>query len=45
MAETLDRMIALQGAVNFRDLGGYETGDGRARRAGARSFGPTAWAS
>ncbi|HEX4433286.1 MAG TPA: tyrosine-protein phosphatase [Acidimicrobiales bacterium] len=28
MAETLDRMIALEGAVNFRDLGGYAAGDG-----------------
>lgn len=28
MAETLDRMITLEGAVNFRDLGGYEAGDG-----------------
>ena len=26
VAETLDRMIALEGAVNFRDLGGYEAG-------------------
>jgi protein-tyrosine phosphatase len=32
VAETLDRMIALEGAVNFRDLGGYETGDGRQTR-------------
>ncbi|HUC05126.1 MAG TPA: tyrosine-protein phosphatase [Acidimicrobiales bacterium] len=29
---TLERMIALQGAVNFRDLGGYETADGRHTR-------------
>ncbi len=28
-AETPDRHIALEGAVNFRDLGGYETADGR----------------
>jgi protein-tyrosine phosphatase len=28
VAETLDRMIALEGAVNFRDLGGYAAGDG-----------------
>jgi protein-tyrosine phosphatase len=32
VAETLDRMIALEGAVNFRDLGGYETRDGRRTR-------------
>ena len=32
MAETLDRMIALEGAVNFRDLGGYEAGDGMQTR-------------
>jgi protein tyrosine/serine phosphatase len=29
---TVDRLIALQGAVNFRDLGGYETIDGRRTR-------------
>ena len=28
MTETLDRRIALEGAVNFRDLGGYDAGDG-----------------
>jgi protein-tyrosine phosphatase len=28
VAETLDRMITLEGAVNFRDLGGYGAGDG-----------------
>jgi protein-tyrosine phosphatase len=32
VAETLDRMIALEGAVNFRDLGGYEAGDGKQTR-------------
>ncbi len=32
MAETLDRMIALEGAVNFRDLGGYAAGDGMRTR-------------
>jgi protein-tyrosine phosphatase len=32
MAETLDRMIALEGAVNFRDLGGYDAGDGMRTR-------------
>src|SRR6202020_2389516 len=32
VAETLDRMIALEGAVNFRDLGGYEAGDGMRTR-------------
>ena len=32
MAETLDRMIALEGAVNFRDLGGYEAADGMQTR-------------
>ena len=32
VAETLDRMIALEGAVNFRDLGGYEAGDGMQTR-------------
>ena len=30
MVDTLERMIALEGAVNFRDLGGYEAGDGSA---------------
>jgi protein-tyrosine phosphatase len=29
---TMDRLIALQGAVNFRDLGGYDTADGRRTR-------------
>ncbi|HVX22976.1 MAG TPA: tyrosine-protein phosphatase [Acidimicrobiales bacterium] len=29
---TVDRHIALEGAVNFRDLGGYETADGRRTR-------------
>ena len=28
MVETLDRHIALEGAVNFRDLGGYAAGGG-----------------
>jgi protein-tyrosine phosphatase len=28
VAETLDRMITLEGAVNFRDLGGYDAGGG-----------------
>ena len=28
MVETVERMIVLEGAVNFRDLGGYEAGDG-----------------
>ncbi len=28
MSETLERLIALEGAVNFRDLGGYAAGDG-----------------
>ena len=32
MAETIDRMITLEGAVNFRDLGGYEAGDGMQTR-------------
>ena len=32
MAETLDRMIALEGAVNFRDLGGYGAGEGTQTR-------------
>jgi len=27
--ETVDRRIALEGVTNFRDLGGYETSDGR----------------
>ena len=44
MVETLERMIALEGAVNFRDLGGYEAGGG-CGRAGARSSAPMAWAS
>jgi protein-tyrosine phosphatase len=29
---TLDRLIALEGAVNFRDLGGYSTSDGQRTR-------------
>jgi protein-tyrosine phosphatase len=29
---TLDRLIALEGAVNFRDLGGYDTLDGQRTR-------------
>jgi protein-tyrosine phosphatase len=29
---TLTRLIALEGAVNFRDLGGYATDDGRRTR-------------
>ena len=28
MAETIERLIALEGAVNFRDLGGYAAGGG-----------------
>ena len=32
MVETVERMIALEGAVNFRDLGGYEAGDGSQTR-------------
>ncbi len=32
MAETLDRRIALEGAVNFRDLGGYDAGSGQRTR-------------
>ncbi len=28
MTEAVERLIALQGAVNFRDLGGYEAGGG-----------------
>ena len=43
MVETVERMIALEGAVNFRDTGGYEAG--AAGRAGARSSAPMAWAS
>jgi protein-tyrosine phosphatase len=30
--EPIERRIALEGAVNFRDLGGYEAGDGRRTR-------------
>jgi protein-tyrosine phosphatase len=30
--ETLDRIIALEGAVNFRDLGGYQAADGMQTR-------------
>ena len=29
---TIDRLIALEGAVNFRDLGGYTTVDGQRTR-------------
>jgi protein-tyrosine phosphatase len=29
---TVERLIALEGAVNFRDLGGYATGDGQRTR-------------
>jgi protein-tyrosine phosphatase len=32
VVETVERMIALEGAVNFRDLGGYEAGGGRLTR-------------
>ncbi len=32
MVEALDRLIALQGAVNFRDLGGYAAADGMRTR-------------
>jgi protein-tyrosine phosphatase len=32
VTETSDRLIALEGAVNFRDLGGYEAADGRRTR-------------
>ena len=32
MVETIERIIALEGAVNFRDLGGYEAGGGRRTR-------------
>lgn len=32
MAETLDRLITLEGAVNFRDLGGYDAGGGQRTR-------------
>ena len=31
MVETLERRIVLEGAVNFRDLGGYEAGGSRTR--------------
>ena len=31
MVETVERMIVLEGAVNFRDLGGYEAGDSQTR--------------
>ena len=30
--DQLDRLIALEGAVNFRDLGGYDAGDGMQTR-------------
>ena len=29
-----DRVVDLEGAVNFRDFGGYETTDGRCIRRG-----------
>ena len=32
MTEAVERLIALEGAVNFRDLGGYAAGDGRRTR-------------
>ncbi len=32
MVETVERIIALEGAVNFRDLGGYEASGGRRTR-------------
>ena len=28
----VDRIVKLEGCLNFRDLGGYPTGDGRALR-------------
>ena len=30
--DRLERLIALEGAVNFRDLGGYDAGDGMRTR-------------
>jgi protein-tyrosine phosphatase len=32
VVDTVERLIALEGAVNFRDLGGYVTGDGMRTR-------------
>ncbi len=32
MTETVERLIALEGAVNFRDLGGYPAGEGMRTR-------------
>ena len=32
MVDTIERLIALEGAVNFRDLGGYEASGGRRTR-------------
>jgi len=32
VTEAVERLIALEGAVNFRDLGGYAAGDGRRTR-------------
>ena len=29
MTQNMERRITLEGCVNFRDLGGYRTGDGR----------------
>ena len=44
MSDTLERHIPLEGAVNFRDLGGYPAGGGpRTRWRGCS--GPTAWVS
>ena len=36
-----ERMIALEGAVNFRDLGGYAADARATGRAGASCSGPT----
>ena len=44
-ADTLERLIALEGAVNFRDLGGYCRRRMGGGPAGASSSAPTAWAS
>jgi hypothetical protein len=43
-ADAPERLISLEGAVNFRDLGGYATAGGQRTQWRVRSV-PTDWAS
>ena len=44
-AAAVERLIALEGAVNFRDLGGYAADGGMRTRWRASCSGRTGWAS